>query len=57
MLSNPTTAILQAYLGAYGRLTAAGQYRLITVLELVQRMTPDRLTLALAEIRELNVGD
>lgn len=57
MLSNPTTAILQTYLGAYGRLTAAGQYRLITVLELVQRMTPDQLTLALAEIRELNVGD
>jgi len=57
MSSNPAAAVLQTYTGAYGRLTAAGQNRLIRLLELMQRMTPDQLTLALTEIRELNSND
>ena len=53
MNSDPTIAILEVYMGAYGRLSAAGQNRLIRLLELIQRMTPDQLTFALAEIREI----
>ena len=57
MLNYPGAAILQTYVGPYGRLTATGQCRLIRILELMQRMTPDQLAIALAEIRELNVED
>lgn len=51
MLSNETVAILELY--PYGLLTAAAQYRLIDLLQVVQRMTPDQVALALSEIREL----
>ena len=57
MPNDPTAAVIQTYIGPYGRLTAAGQNRLIRLLELMQRMTPSQLAQALAEIRELNSND
>ena len=53
MINDPAAAILQTYVGPYGRLTATGQYRLIKLLELMQRMTPDQVTMGLSEIREI----
>lgn len=51
MLSDETVSILELY--PYGQLTRGAQYRLIDLLQVVQRMTPDQLALALSEIREL----
>ena len=53
MLSNETTALLDEFIGGYGNLTKLGQYRILVVLRLVQKMKAAHISQAIAEIEAL----